>query len=107
MSLELLETIQDPEGVRVAGELIYHYHPAVAWKAFQMLYRADPQNALSYVPSLKKTQGRPPGQFAPSTGAGGMNLETFVERLNTYDLQRDKTRIIADLRQLAKKTVVY
>ena len=30
-----------------------------------------------------------------------MNLETFVERLNTYDLQRDKTRIIADLRQLA------
>ncbi|WP_223471609.1 MULTISPECIES: hypothetical protein [unclassified Pseudomonas] len=54
LSLELLETIQDPEGVRVAGELIYHYHPAVAWKAFQMLYRADPQNALSYVPSLKK-----------------------------------------------------
>lgn len=32
-----------------------------------------------------------------------MNLKTFVERLNTYDMQRDKTGIIADLRQLAKK----
>ena len=56
VSLELLETIEDPGVVRVAGELIYHYHPAVAWKAFQMLYRADPQNALSYVPLLKKRE---------------------------------------------------
>ncbi|SFL09829.1 transposase [Pseudomonas sp. NFACC46-3] len=31
-----------------------------------------------------------------------MNLKTFVERLNTYDMQRDKAGIIADLRQLAK-----
>jgi len=54
VSLELLETIQDPGGARVAEELIYHYHPAVAWKAFQMLYRADPQNALNYLPLLKK-----------------------------------------------------
>ncbi|MFQ6557469.1 hypothetical protein Q7F05_16105 [Pseudomonas sp. Lb2C1-1] len=56
VSLELLETIQDPGGVRVARELIYHYHPAVAWKAFQMLYRADPQNALNYAPLLKKLE---------------------------------------------------
>ncbi|MBC3374381.1 transposase [Pseudomonas sp. SWRI92] len=31
-----------------------------------------------------------------------MNLNTFVERLNTYDSQRDQTRIAEDLRQLAK-----
>ncbi|TNF84403.1 transposase [Pseudomonas sp. ICMP22404] len=30
-----------------------------------------------------------------------MNLETFIARLNTYDLQRDKDCIIDDLRQLA------
>ena len=30
-----------------------------------------------------------------------MKLETFIARLNTYDTQRDRTRIIADLRQLA------
>ncbi|MBT2295986.1 transposase [Pseudomonas fluorescens] len=30
-----------------------------------------------------------------------MNLDTFVERLKTYDMQRDKSKIIADLRQLA------
>ncbi|WP_225923584.1 MULTISPECIES: hypothetical protein [Pseudomonas] len=54
VSLELLETIQDPNGPKVAEELIYHYHPAVAWKAFQMLYRTDRQKAMSYVPLLKK-----------------------------------------------------
>lgn len=54
VSLELLETVQDPERARVAGELIYHYHPAVAWKAFQMLYRVDPQTAVSHVALLKK-----------------------------------------------------
>lgn len=30
-----------------------------------------------------------------------MKLEAFVERLKTHDLQRDKSRIIEDLRQLA------
>lgn len=30
-----------------------------------------------------------------------MKLETFVARLGTYDMQRDKTHIIEDLRQLA------
>lgn len=54
VSLELLEAVQDPDSVRVAGELIYHYHPAVAWKAFQTLYLADPQTAVSYVALLKK-----------------------------------------------------
>ncbi|WP_251010262.1 hypothetical protein [Pseudomonas fluorescens] len=56
VSLELLETIQDPERTRVAEELVYHYHPAVAWKAFQVLYQADPQIALNYVPLLKQHQ---------------------------------------------------
>ena len=56
VSLELLETIQDPEMHKVAGELIYHYHPAVAWKAFQILYRTDRLNALNYVQLLKKHQ---------------------------------------------------
>ena len=54
VSLELLETVQDPERSRVAGELVYHYHPAVAWKAFQVLYRAKPQDALNYIALLKK-----------------------------------------------------
>ncbi|MCJ8205028.1 hypothetical protein [Pseudomonas sp. RGM2987] len=54
VSLQLLEAVQDPERARVAGELIYHYHPAVAWKAFQVLYLAYPQMAVSYVALLKK-----------------------------------------------------
>ncbi|SEE48976.1 hypothetical protein SAMN04490188_4084 [Pseudomonas kilonensis] len=53
-SLELLETIQDPNSVKVAEELVYHYHCAVVWKAFQILYRADRHKALTYVPLLKK-----------------------------------------------------
>lgn len=53
-SLDLLETIQDPDGGKVAEELIYHYHPAVVWKAFQILYQTEPQKALTYVPLLKK-----------------------------------------------------
>ncbi|MBC3361941.1 hypothetical protein [Pseudomonas sp. SWRI154] len=53
-SLELLETIQDPEAVKVAEELIYHYHPAVVWKAFQILYEADRHKALAHVALLKK-----------------------------------------------------
>ncbi|KHK66124.1 hypothetical protein [Pseudomonas frederiksbergensis] len=31
-----------------------------------------------------------------------MNLKTFITRLETYDRQRDNTRIIEDLRQLAR-----
>lgn len=54
VSLELLETLRDPGGAKVAEELLYHYHPAVAWKAFQLLYQADPHKALNYVPLLKK-----------------------------------------------------
>lgn len=54
VSLELLETLGDPGGSKVAEELIYHYHPAVAWKAFQLLYQAAPHKALNYVPLLRK-----------------------------------------------------
>ncbi|WP_238964460.1 hypothetical protein [Pseudomonas sp. AF32] len=56
VSLELLETIRDPKVATVAEELIYHYHPAVAWKAFQLLYQAAPQHASGYIPLLKKHQ---------------------------------------------------
>ncbi len=30
-----------------------------------------------------------------------MNLQTFIERMDSHDLERDKTHIVADLRQLA------
>lgn len=56
VSLELLETAQDPEARKVAEELIYHYHPAVAWKAFQMIQQTDRQAALNYVPLLRNLQ---------------------------------------------------
>ncbi|MGL6246677.1 hypothetical protein [Pseudomonas sp.] len=56
VSLELLEAAQDPEACRVAEELVYHYHPAVAWKAFQVIQQTDPQAALSYVPLLRNLQ---------------------------------------------------
>jgi hypothetical protein len=56
VSLELLETVQDPEARHVAEELIYHYHPAVAWKAFQMIQQTDQQAALNYVPLLRNLE---------------------------------------------------
>lgn len=56
VSLELLEAAQDPDSSKVAEELIYHYHPAVAWKAFQLIHGADPCNARGYVPQLRKLQ---------------------------------------------------
>lgn len=56
VSLELLESAQDPGAGKVAEELIYHYHPAVAWKAFQMIHRVDPATALGYAPLLRKLQ---------------------------------------------------
>lgn len=56
VSLELLEAAQDPETGKVAEELIYHYHPAVAWKAFQVLHQADRQAALHYMPLLRNLQ---------------------------------------------------
>jgi hypothetical protein len=56
VSLELLESVQDPDAGKVAEELIYHYHPAVAWKAFQRLHGADPRTALGYVSHLRRLQ---------------------------------------------------
>ncbi|MGV8890269.1 MAG: hypothetical protein ACOH2P_20005 [Pseudomonas sp.] len=56
VSLELLEAAQDPEALRVAEELIYHYHPAVAWKAFQVIQQTDLLAALHYVPQLRNLQ---------------------------------------------------
>ncbi len=54
VSLELLESIQDPGACKVAEELIYHYHPAVAWRAFQVIYQKDPLAAPNYVPLLRQ-----------------------------------------------------
>lgn len=56
VSLELLEAAQDPGAFRVAEELIYHYHPAVAWKAFQVIQQTDPHAALHYIPLLRNLQ---------------------------------------------------
>jgi hypothetical protein len=55
-SLELLEAAQDPGACKVAEELIYHYHPAVAWKAFQIISRTDLQAALNCAPLLRNLQ---------------------------------------------------
>ncbi|WP_367371974.1 hypothetical protein [Pseudomonas lini] len=56
VSLELLEAAQDPGAGKVAEELIYHYHPAVAWKAFQMIHLVNPAAALVYAPLLRNLQ---------------------------------------------------
>lgn len=56
VSLELLEAAQDPGAGKVAEELIYHYHPAVAWKAFQMIHLVNPATALGYEPILRNLQ---------------------------------------------------
>ncbi|NUU38278.1 hypothetical protein [Pseudomonas sp. C2B4] len=56
VSLELLEAAQDPGAGKVAEELIYHFHPAVAWKAFQMIHRVNPATALGYAPLLRNLQ---------------------------------------------------
>lgn len=56
VSLELLEAAQDPGAGKVAEELIYHYHPAVAWKAFQMIHLVNPAAALGYAPLLRNLQ---------------------------------------------------
>lgn len=56
VSLELLEAAGDPGAGQVAEELIYHYHPAVAWKAFQIIHLVNPATALGYAPLLRKQQ---------------------------------------------------
>lgn len=56
VSLELLEALQDPDTGKVAEELIYHYHPAVAWKAFQLMHHVDPHLARRYVAQLRKLE---------------------------------------------------
>lgn len=58
VSLQLLEGAEDPGGAKVAEELIYHYHPAVAWHAFQILYQQNRQAALEYVPLLRQLKSQ-------------------------------------------------
>lgn len=54
VSFDLLEAAQDPGVGKVAEELIYHFHPAVAWGAFQVIYKNDRQTALHYIPLLRQ-----------------------------------------------------
>jgi len=56
VALELLLAVKDPGAGKVAEELIYHYHPAVAWKTFQLLHDCDPERARRYVPQLRRMQ---------------------------------------------------
>jgi hypothetical protein len=54
VALELLEAVRDPDTVKVATELIYHFHPAVAWRAFQLLHACDPHASHQYAGQLRK-----------------------------------------------------
>ncbi|MFJ4194052.1 hypothetical protein [Pseudomonas sp. NPDC089534] len=56
VSLELLEAAGDPGVFKVAKELIYHYHPAVAWKAFQVIGQTDLCTARRCIPLLRNLQ---------------------------------------------------
>ena len=53
-SLELFEAVKDPEVEKVAEELIYHVHPAVAWRAFQVIFKRDRKAALHYIPIMRQ-----------------------------------------------------
>ncbi|MDH0731760.1 hypothetical protein N5F23_03185 [Pseudomonas sichuanensis] len=46
--LEALENMGDPGLERVAGELLYHHHPAVRWQAFLQLMRFTPEHLEHY-----------------------------------------------------------
>ncbi|WP_194790986.1 hypothetical protein [Pseudomonas sp. UFMG81] len=50
--LEALASIGDPGLERVAGELIYHHHPAVRWRAFLQLMRFTPEHLEHYCEML-------------------------------------------------------
>lgn len=56
VSLELLEAAADPGARKVAEELVYHQHPAVAWKAFTIIAREDKAAALAYAPVMRLLQ---------------------------------------------------
>lgn len=46
--LEALQRIGDPHLGQVAGELIFHHHPAVRWQAFLVLMQHSPENLGQY-----------------------------------------------------------
>lgn len=50
--LEALERIGDPWLERVAGELLYHHHPAVRWQAFLHMMRFTPEHVEHYCEML-------------------------------------------------------
>lgn len=56
VSLELLEAAADPHARKVAEELIYHQHPAVTWKAFNVIAQEDKAAALAYAPVMRLLQ---------------------------------------------------
>ncbi|WP_236196834.1 hypothetical protein [Pseudomonas glycinae] len=53
VALELLEVAQDPQRRKVAEELVYHSHAAVAWNAFNVIAEQDRQAALAYAPVMR------------------------------------------------------
>ncbi|WP_157655353.1 hypothetical protein [Burkholderia ubonensis] len=53
IALEALNSLGDPGTQSVCEELIYHHHPAVCWKAFQILHRLDKKSAHTFIPIIK------------------------------------------------------
>lgn len=47
--LDALQRIEDPYLEAVAGELIYHHHSAVRWRAFEVLMRLAPRHVEHYL----------------------------------------------------------
>ncbi|WP_438301321.1 hypothetical protein [Pseudomonas sp. NMS19W] len=56
VALELLEVVRDPQRRKVAEELVYHTHAAVAWNAFNAIAEQDRQAALAYAPVMRLLQ---------------------------------------------------
>ncbi|BBT39471.1 hypothetical protein WP8W18C01_18120 [Pseudomonas putida] len=51
--LDALQRIEDPYLEAVAGELIYHHHSAVRWRAFEVLMRLAPGHLEHYLKVLR------------------------------------------------------
>lgn len=54
--LEALTSIKDKGALNVAREIIYHYHPAVQWEAYRIIYELAPHERDFYKKILLKSQ---------------------------------------------------
>lgn len=63
VSLELLAAAEDTHRRKVAEELVYHTHPAVAWSAFNAIAEEDRQAALVYAPVMRLLQNDKLNEF--------------------------------------------